>query len=278
MKDVDDLNSAGEVIVGDVPDPFGAISDHDLLLRALPAAIPGFQIESRAELTRRFDGGDVSRRVRIADGVALLVPRGLGKNAADLGLASVRRLSLHFAGAPFGFGFSDRNAGTIHLHIEDGNGLAHHDGQVQLQGALYLPLYVRPLWPSPRYRPAVRSAVARDRMALPRPPAPACGGHLATDPFSLCPEQHRQDTARYGSADTDTMRAATRPRPQRSARAAHASPGKRPGDRRDKAPRARPGREERPAATGSTRTLQLDAWQPAWPSQQPPGRGCRSCA
>jgi hypothetical protein len=53
----------------------------------------------------------------------------------------VRLFSLHFAGAAFCFGFSDRYAGSIHLHIEDGNGLAHHDGQTQLQGVLNLPLF-----------------------------------------------------------------------------------------------------------------------------------------
>ena len=96
MKDVDDLNSAGEVIAGKVPDPFGAVSDHDLLLSTLPAAIPGFQIESRSKLTCRFDGGDIGRRVRVADGIAFLIPRGLGKDASDLCLAGMRGFPLHF--------------------------------------------------------------------------------------------------------------------------------------------------------------------------------------
>ena len=74
VQDVDDLNSAGEVIVGDIPDPVCAIPDDNLLLGALPAAIPGFQIDSRSELACRFDGGDISRGVRIANGIAVAVP------------------------------------------------------------------------------------------------------------------------------------------------------------------------------------------------------------
>ena len=63
-----------------------------------------------------------------------------GKNAADLRLACVCRFSLHFSRAAFCFGFSHRYAGSVDLHIEDRNGLAHYDGQTQLQSALNLPL------------------------------------------------------------------------------------------------------------------------------------------
>ena len=134
------------------------------------------------------------------------------------------------------------------------------------------------LWPLLRDRPATRSAAGHGRRALPSPPAPACGVHRARHPFSLCPERRRRDTARYGSANTDTRGAATRPRRRRSARAALASPGNEPCDRRGKAPRAHPDREDYSATTGSARTLRLDAWLPASPSRPLPGRVCRSCA
>ena len=124
------------MIGGNVPDPFGAVSDHDFLLRAFPAAVPGFQIESRPELAWRFDGGDISRRVGIADSVALPVPSGLGKNTTDFGFAGVRGFSLHLARTAFGLRLHYRDTSAVHLHVQDGYRLAHHDGQIQLQGAL----------------------------------------------------------------------------------------------------------------------------------------------
>jgi len=44
MKQIDNLHGTGKVLIGIVPDPFGSISDHDLLLCAIPSAVPGFQI------------------------------------------------------------------------------------------------------------------------------------------------------------------------------------------------------------------------------------------
>src|ERR1035438_566492 len=53
----------------------------------------------------------------------------------------MRGLSGHFANAALGFRLHNRYTGSIHLRIEDGNRLAHHDGQAQLQGTLNLPLF-----------------------------------------------------------------------------------------------------------------------------------------
>lgn len=39
---IDDLHRTGKVLVGQVPDPFGAVAYDDLLLRATPAPVPGF--------------------------------------------------------------------------------------------------------------------------------------------------------------------------------------------------------------------------------------------
>lgn len=66
VKEVDDLDGTGKVIAGNIPNPCRSIADHDFLFRARPAAIPGFQIDSFAELARRLDGGDISRGARIA--------------------------------------------------------------------------------------------------------------------------------------------------------------------------------------------------------------------
>ncbi len=131
---------------------------------------------------------------------------------------------------------------------------------------------------SPPDRPAVGSAGVRGRKALRNQPAPACGVHLARGPPAPYPAQHRQDTVRDDSADTDTRGAKTRPRLPRSARAANASRDNGLAGRGDKAPRARPGRGDRFPATGSTRPPQLGAWLDASPSRPLPDRACRSCA
>src|SRR5450755_2912086 len=61
MKQIDDLNSAGKVLVCMVPDPFGSVSDDHLLLGAVPATIPGFQINSAAKLAGGFDAAGIGR-------------------------------------------------------------------------------------------------------------------------------------------------------------------------------------------------------------------------
>src|SRR5215469_9645069 len=50
VEEVDDLNGSREVILGDVPDPFCAIADDDLLFGARPATFPGFDVKAPAEL------------------------------------------------------------------------------------------------------------------------------------------------------------------------------------------------------------------------------------
>ncbi len=42
MVEIDDLDSAGKVLLGDVPDPFCSIAHDDFLLRSAPAPLPGF--------------------------------------------------------------------------------------------------------------------------------------------------------------------------------------------------------------------------------------------
>jgi len=52
----------------------------------------------------------------------------------------MRRLSALFARAAFCFSLHHGYSGSIDLHIEDGNGLTHYVGQIQLTGTLNLPL------------------------------------------------------------------------------------------------------------------------------------------
>src|SRR5204862_8246812 len=45
----------GKVVAGQIPDPFRAIPDDDLLLGAAPPALPGFHVEAPAELLSRSE-------------------------------------------------------------------------------------------------------------------------------------------------------------------------------------------------------------------------------
>ena len=65
-----------------IPDPFGAVADDDFYFRAVPASIPGFQIDSFAQRVGVLNGSRVSGGIGIADGVALFVPCGLGEDAS----------------------------------------------------------------------------------------------------------------------------------------------------------------------------------------------------
>jgi hypothetical protein len=49
VKQIDNLYCAGEMLIGNVPDPFGAIAEDDFLFRAAPPPFPGLQIEPLAK-------------------------------------------------------------------------------------------------------------------------------------------------------------------------------------------------------------------------------------
>src|ERR1017187_5390558 len=76
MIQIDDLNCARKMLGDEVPDPFGAIADSDFLFRPLPPAVPGFPVDAFAKLFGVPDRARIRGGIRIADGVALWVPRG----------------------------------------------------------------------------------------------------------------------------------------------------------------------------------------------------------
>jgi hypothetical protein len=46
VEQIANLNCAGKVLLGQIPDPFGSVAYNDLLLGAAPPAFPGFHVES----------------------------------------------------------------------------------------------------------------------------------------------------------------------------------------------------------------------------------------
>jgi hypothetical protein len=131
------------VFLGKVPNPFGSVANDDLLLGTAPAAFPGFDVESLAELLSVLDGADIGCRIWVANGIAFFVPLGLREYAAKLGLARVRRQTIELAFAARGLLLHYGHAGAVHLDIENGNGLAHDDRQIELHGAIDLLLLLQ---------------------------------------------------------------------------------------------------------------------------------------
>lgn len=66
------LNGPDKMLVGDVPDPLGAIAEHNFLLSPAPAALPGFGVEAVAKEFGRFNGARIDGRGLIANGSGLL--------------------------------------------------------------------------------------------------------------------------------------------------------------------------------------------------------------
>src|SRR5450759_3632657 len=109
MIQIHDLNGAGEVLVGQIPDPDGPISQDHFDRGPLPASAPSLRIDAEAELFGGFDGSYVAGGVRVADRPAFLVHGGLREHAAELALAGAGALSLDPARPSLSFGGHDGN-------------------------------------------------------------------------------------------------------------------------------------------------------------------------
>src|SRR6266496_5512921 len=135
MIQIHDLNGAGKVLVRQIPDPDGPISDDHFDGGPLPASAPSLRIDAEAELFGGFDGSCVSGGVRVADWPAFRVHGGLGEHTAEFALAGAGALSLDPARPSLGFGGNDGNLDTVHQHIHFRDILFGYHGQNELFGA-----------------------------------------------------------------------------------------------------------------------------------------------
>src|ERR1041384_8281280 len=109
MVQIHNLNGTGEVLVGQIPDPHGPISNDHFDGGPLPASAPSLRIDAEAELFGGFDGAYVGGGVRVADGPAFRVHSGLREHRAELALACAGALSLDPTRPSLGFGGHDGN-------------------------------------------------------------------------------------------------------------------------------------------------------------------------
>src|SRR6266566_1516537 len=129
MIEIDDLNGAGEMLVGQIPDPNGPICNYDFGGGPLPTSAPSLGIDAEAELFGGFDGTHIGGRLQVADGPAFLVHGGLREHAAELALACAGTLSLDPARSSLGFGGHDGDLDAVHQHIYFRNVLFANHGQ-----------------------------------------------------------------------------------------------------------------------------------------------------
>src|SRR5437016_10810405 len=71
MIEIHDLNGAGQVRVGQIPNPDSPISDDHFEGGPFPASAPSLGIDAETELFGSFDGAYVGSGVSVADGPAL---------------------------------------------------------------------------------------------------------------------------------------------------------------------------------------------------------------
>src|SRR5215831_5124129 len=79
---IDDLKRAREMFLRQMPDPLGAVAHDDLLLRAAPTALPGFDIQMPPKLFSRFHRAGIGGGIRVTDRIAFRVPLGLSEHAS----------------------------------------------------------------------------------------------------------------------------------------------------------------------------------------------------
>ena len=132
VEDVDDLDGVGEVLVGEVPDPWRAVAEHDLARRVVEAAALGLAQDAPCEGRGLgigvaggdgLDGGVVGGRAGVAHGAVVFVSGLRRPHDGELGLAGLGGAVGLFALAAFDFALARRHAGAVEAEV-DGGGIA----------------------------------------------------------------------------------------------------------------------------------------------------------
>src|ERR1039457_4298030 len=244
---IDDLNRAGEVLLGNIPDPFRSIADDDLLFGAVPTALAGFQIEAQPKLLRRFNRANVGSRAGVAEGKAFLIPSGLRKHASQLGLPGGAGCPSVLPARPSVSFFTTGTPVPSSWIYTTGIGFpitmvapsAWRGGSPLALGGRCLPQSPPPCAPRPWWSPPDRRAVSfaggHGQRGRPVPQWLACGALPERSPYLRCPVRRRPGTGRCGSASTGSRDAILSRRPLRSEPVWNVTPGRTPDVRKHKA-------------------------------------------
>src|ERR1700686_1640180 len=135
MIKIDDLNGAGKVLGGQIPDPHGSVADDHFELGPLPSPAPGFAIDAEAELLGSFNGAHIGSGVGVANGPSFVVHGSLREHATEFTFARTGALAFRPSGAAFGFRKNDGDLDPVHQHIHFRDILFGNQGQNQLFGA-----------------------------------------------------------------------------------------------------------------------------------------------
>src|SRR5207247_4613845 len=82
VVEIDNLRGARKVQADKIPNPFGAVANHDLLECTTQATSPSFGIDSPAKLFRTLDGSGIRGGIGIADWIAFLISLRMGEGAS----------------------------------------------------------------------------------------------------------------------------------------------------------------------------------------------------
>src|SRR5229473_6140568 len=86
MIEIHDLDGSRKLSLGQVPDPFRAISHDHFLLRPVPTSLLGLAVQAAGKLFGRFDRSSIGGAVFVSHGPAFGIPLGLCEDTAELDL------------------------------------------------------------------------------------------------------------------------------------------------------------------------------------------------
>src|SRR2546430_3187729 len=118
MVEIHDLNRAGKMPVGEIPDPVRPITHDNSVCGPVPTPVVGLRIDSEPELFGRLDSTDICGGTLIAHRPALIIDTGLCKHAAQFAFSGARRLVWRSTRAAFGLGLDYKNLRSIYLHVQ----------------------------------------------------------------------------------------------------------------------------------------------------------------
>src|SRR5438874_11287810 len=121
VPDIDNLDGTGKMLVGDIPDPLGAVAQHNLFLGPIPSSFEGFEIEASAKQFGSFDRPGIGGGGCIPNGAAFRVSCGLSTDTTQFDFTSACWLSLRSAGAPFQLGAHHWQSRPSPFDIQDGD-------------------------------------------------------------------------------------------------------------------------------------------------------------